>query len=97
MSNMSNLKITAETIAVRMQAMLPNIAIESKIREALERALADSEAQKLKLTIKAEIEVHPDETIEFETWSEVSQTRKDVSEKVGEMFDLRQTTIKFGE
>lgn len=97
MKNMSNLKITAETIAVRMQAMLPNVAIESKIREAVERALADSEAQKLKLTIKADIEVHPDETIEFETWSEVSQTRKDVSEKVGEMFDLRQATIKFGE
>ena len=97
MNNMSNIKITAETIAVRMQAMLPAIAIESKIKEAVERALADSEAQKIKLTIKANVDVHPDETIEFETWSESSQTKKDVSEKVGEMFDLRQATIKFEE
>lgn len=94
--NMSTLKITAETINIRMDAMLPACAIESKIREAVERAQEESEPQKLKLSIKADIEVHPDETIEFTTWSEVSQTKKDVSEKVGEMFDLRQTTLKFG-
>ena len=55
-----------------------------------------TEPQKVVFTTKAVAIVNAiNETIEFETWSEVAKTEKTTTEKVGETFDLRQSTMDF--
>lgn len=85
----------AETISARMSAKLPAFMINGHLREAVEDVKVKSRDKKLTFTIKATCDIKQDETIEFETWSEVSSTDKDTTEKVGETFDLRQATMDF--
>ena len=96
-TEMSRIKETATTIASRMSAMLPAEMMSHKLYDALAQAQNDNETKKLKFTIRADVDVSADEIIEFETWSEISQTKKDVSEKIGETFDLRQSVMNLGE
>ena len=69
--------------------------IEAYLREAIDDVKSKCKDKKLTFTIKATCDIKQDETIEFETWSEISSTEKEASEKVGETFDLRQSTMDF--
>ena len=80
--SMSILKMYAQTMSAWMNNTLTEQMIEAYLREAFD-------------DVKATAEIKTDETIEFETWSEVSSTEKEASEKVGETFDLRQATMDF--
>jgi hypothetical protein len=95
MDNTMSTKNIAETISARMSAKLPASMINGHLREAVEDVKVKSRDKKLTFTIKATCDIKQDETIEFETWSEVSSTDKDTTEKVGETFDLRQATMDF--
>ena len=92
---MSILKMYAQTMSVRMNSILNENDIEWRLNEAIEDVKAKSKNKKLTFVVKATAEIKTDETIEYETWSEVSSTEKEASEKVGETFDLRQSTMDF--
>lgn len=92
MENIKSIKNCAESIQARMNNSLPAFMIDAHLREVIDSA--KSEPQKVVFTIKAVAVVDAtNETIEFETWSEVAKTEKTTTEKVGETFDLRQTTM----
>lgn len=91
MENIKSIKNCAESMHNSMKNTLPAFMLEAHLREVIE--LGKTEPQKISFVIKAVAEVNPDETIEFETWSEVAKTEKTTTEKVGETFDLRQTTM----
>jgi hypothetical protein len=95
MSTTNTLKIHSQTMSARMNNTLNEQMIEAYLREAIDEVKAKSKEKKLSFVIKATCEIKQDETIDFETWSEVSSTDKDTTEKVGETFDLRQTTMDF--
>ena len=92
---MSTIKMYAQTMSVRMNSILNENDIEWRLNEAIEDVKAKSKNKKLTFVVKATAEIKTDETIEFETWSEISSTEKEASEKVGETFDLRQSTMDF--
>ena len=92
---MSILKMYAQTMSVRMNNAINENDIEWRLNEAIEDVKAKSKNKKLTFVVKATAEIKTDETIEFESWSEVSSTEKEASEKVGETFDLRQSTMDF--
>jgi hypothetical protein len=94
MNKEKSTKICAETIQARMNNSLPAFMIDAHLREVIESGKA--EPPKVVFTSKAAAIVDAtNETIEFETWSEVSKTEKTSTEKVGETFDLRQATMDF--
>lgn len=93
MSTENVLKTHSQTMSARMNNTLNEQMIEAYLREAIEEVKAKSKEKKLSFVIKATCDIKQDETIEFTTWSEVSSTDKDTTEKVGETFDLRQSTM----
>jgi hypothetical protein len=93
MSTTKVLKIHSQTMSARINNTLNKEMIEAYLSDAIEDVKAKSKDKKLTFVIKATCEIKQDETIEFETWSEISSTEKEASEKVGETFDLRQTTM----
>lgn len=95
MSTEKVLKIHSQTMSARINNALNKEMIEAYLSDAIEDVKAKSKDKKLTFVIKATCDIKQDETIEFETWSEVSSTEKEASEKVGETFDLRQSTIEF--
>ena len=95
MSRINTLKLHSQTMSARINNALNKEKIEAYLREAIDEVKAKSKEKKLSFVIKATCEIKQDETIEFETWSEVSSTEKESSEKVGETFDLRQSTMDF--
>lgn len=95
MSTEKVLKIHSQTMSARINNALNKEMIEAYLSDAIEDVKAKSKDKKLTFVIKATCDIKQDETIEFETWSEVSSTEKEASEKVGETFDLRQATMDF--
>ena len=95
MSTQNTLKLHSQTMSARMNNTLNEEMIKAYLREAIDEVKAKSKDKKLTFVIKATCDIKQDETIEFETWSEVSSTEKEASEKVGETFDLRQSTMDF--
>lgn len=93
MSTKNTLKLHSLTMSARMNNTLNEQTIEAYLREAVDEVKTKCKDKKLSFTIKATCEIKQDETIEFETWSEISSTDKDTTEKVGETFDLRQSTM----
>ena len=95
MSTQNTLKLHSQTMSARMNNTLNKEMIEAYLSDAIEDVKAKSKNKKLTFVVKATAEIKQDETIEFKTWSEVSSTEKESSEKVGETFDLRQATMDF--
>ena len=95
MSITNVLKIHSQTMSARINNALNKEMIEAYLSDAIEDVKVKSKDKKLTFVIKATCDIKQDETIDFETWSEVSSTEKEASEKVGETFDLRQATMDF--